>query len=31
VDAIGKVKTGNVKGMSDAPLEPVVIKSIRRK
>lgn len=30
VDKIAKVKTGNVKGYSDVPLEPVIIKSIRR-
>ena len=30
VDAIGKVKTGNVRGFDDVPLESVEIKSIRR-
>jgi len=29
VDAIGKVKTRRFKGMSDVPVEPVVIKTIR--
>lgn len=29
VDAIAKVRTGNVSGHQDVPLEPVVIKSIR--
>lgn len=30
VDKISGVKTGNVNGMGDVPLQPVVIKSIRR-
>lgn len=30
VDAIGKVRTGNKNGMSDVPLEPVVIKKVSR-